>query len=451
MTTVTKQCPKKSTSTVANDPSWQRVLARDKTADGNLWYSVVTTGVYCRPSCPSRGVKPQNVLLHNTIEEARQTGFRPCRRCNPEGKSADAENAALVTRACRLIEEREEELSLETLAEMSDRSPSYFHRAFKAITGVTPKDFAEAHRANKVRQGLADGNKVTEAMYDAGFNSSGRFYEKSTGILGMTPSQYRAGAKTRRSNSPSDRPPLVPSWSLRARRALPPSCSAIIPMSWSGASRIVFRRLDWSARIATMKPWSPAWLGWSSNPASVSLCPSMCAEPPFSRGCGKPFRTFPLARRCVTPRSPDGSACQRRSVRSRAPARQIILLSPFRAIALCVMMGRCRTTLGMSNASGRCLIARRRARELRDRGGSRMLRSGNLGPASVHRELCGMTVSQDAFSPHDDPDKAVVISYMSQAVSEGLSEWEMLGNGKIWVRFTTGEIFLLAKSKITRL
>jgi len=80
-----------------------------------------------------------------------------------------------------------------------------------------------------------------------------------------------------------------------------------------------------------------------------------------------------------------------------------------------------------------------------------MLRSGNLGPASVHRELCGMTVSQDAFSPHDDPDKAVVISYMSQAVSEGLSEWEMLGNGKIWVRFTTGEIFLLAKSKITRL
>jgi AraC family transcriptional regulator of adaptative response/methylated-DNA-[protein]-cysteine methyltransferase len=98
-----------------------------------------------------------------------------------------------VAKACRIIEESEEEPSLEELAGAICRSPGYFHRVFKAATGLTPKDYALAHRARKVRQGLASGNTITEAIYDAGFNSSGRFYESSTDMLGMTPSQYRAG------------------------------------------------------------------------------------------------------------------------------------------------------------------------------------------------------------------------------------------------------------------
>jgi AraC family transcriptional regulator of adaptative response/methylated-DNA-[protein]-cysteine methyltransferase len=178
---------------VAEDPRWARILARDKSADGELWYSVATTGVYCRPSCPSRTANPRNVTLHATLDSARATGFRPCRRCNPDGPSLDCENAALVARACRLIEESEEEPSLEQLAEAVERSPSYFHRIFKATTGLTPKDYAAADRARKVREGLDAGSSVTEAIYDAGFNSSGRFYEKSNGMLGMTPSRYRAG------------------------------------------------------------------------------------------------------------------------------------------------------------------------------------------------------------------------------------------------------------------
>jgi AraC family transcriptional regulator of adaptative response/methylated-DNA-[protein]-cysteine methyltransferase len=165
----------------------------DKTADGHLWYSVSTTGVYCRPSCPSRTANPKNVQLHDTLESAKATGFRPCKRCNPDGPSIECENAGLVAKACRIIEESEEEPSLEDLAEAIGRSPGYFHRMFKAATGVTPKEYAVAHRAKRVRQGLASGNSVTEAIYDAGFNSSGRFYEKSTDMLGMTPSQYRAG------------------------------------------------------------------------------------------------------------------------------------------------------------------------------------------------------------------------------------------------------------------
>ena len=178
---------------VADDPRWARIVARDKTADGHLWYSVYTTGVYCRPSCPSRTANPKNVQLHDTLESAKATGFRPCKRCNPDGPSIEAENAALVAKACRIIEESEEEASLEMLADAVGRSPSYFHRVFKAATGVTPKDYAAAHRAAKVRQGLASGSSVTEAIYAAGFNSSGRFYEKSTDMLGMTPSQYRTG------------------------------------------------------------------------------------------------------------------------------------------------------------------------------------------------------------------------------------------------------------------
>jgi AraC family transcriptional regulator, regulatory protein of adaptative response / methylated-DNA-[protein]-cysteine methyltransferase len=183
----------KSTLSVADDPRWARIVARDKTADGQLWYSVSTTGVYCRPSCPSRLANPKNVQLHDSLESAKATGFRPCMRCNPEGLSAEAGNAVLVAKACRVIEESEEEPSLEELADVIGRSPSYFHRVFKATTGLTPKDYAAAHRAERVRHGLASGNTVTAAIYDAGFNSSGRFYEKSADMLGMTPSQYRAG------------------------------------------------------------------------------------------------------------------------------------------------------------------------------------------------------------------------------------------------------------------
>jgi len=180
-------------TTVADDPRWARIAARDKTADGHLWYSVATTGVYCRPSCSSRLANPKNVALHDTLESARATGFRPCKRCDPEGASIESGNAALVAKACRIIEDGEDEPALNDLADAVGLSASYFHRLFKATTGLTPKAYAASHRAQKVREGLASGNTVTGAIYDAGFKSSSRFYETSTGILGMTPSQYRAG------------------------------------------------------------------------------------------------------------------------------------------------------------------------------------------------------------------------------------------------------------------
>ena len=185
--------PKTATRFVADDPRWEQVVARDRAADGQFWYSVATTGIYCRPSCPSRAANPKNVQLHDTLEDAKATGFRPCKRCNPDGLSVNAENAALVAKACRLIESSEEEPALNDLASAVELSPSHFHSLFKAGTGLTPKGYAAAHRAAKVRERLKNGGSVTEAIYDAGFNSSGRFYEKSSNMLGMTPSHYRAG------------------------------------------------------------------------------------------------------------------------------------------------------------------------------------------------------------------------------------------------------------------
>src|SRR5580704_15770036 len=192
-TDMTTTLETKYAAPVADDHRWARIIARDRTADGLFWYSVMTTGVYCRPSCASRRANPTNVQLHDTLEAAKATGFRPCKRCNPDGISIAGENAGIVARACRLIEESEEMPALNDLAEAVGRSSSHFHRLFKATTGLTPKAYAAAHRAARVREGLEAGHSVTAAIYGAGFNSSGRFYENASSILGMTPTQYRSG------------------------------------------------------------------------------------------------------------------------------------------------------------------------------------------------------------------------------------------------------------------
>src|SRR5246500_403590 len=137
MTSTFANTEKSTLPSVAEDPRWARIVTRDKTADGHMWYSVFTTGRYCKPSCPSRTANHTNVQLHDHLESAKATGFRPCRRYNPDGPSIECENAALVAKACRIIEESEEEPSLEKLAEAVGRSPGYFHRIFKAATGVT--------------------------------------------------------------------------------------------------------------------------------------------------------------------------------------------------------------------------------------------------------------------------------------------------------------------------
>jgi AraC family transcriptional regulator of adaptative response/methylated-DNA-[protein]-cysteine methyltransferase len=192
MSALIRERSKEAIATEQN-PRWAHVLTRDRLMDDQFYYSVATTGIYCRPSCPSRTANPKNVHFHDSIADAEAAGFRACKRCKPEQPSADVQNAEVVARICRLIEQAEEIPPLHELAKAAGLSPGYFHRVFKAITGVTPKDYATAHRAGKVREELGRSDTVTEAIYDAGFNSSGRFYEKSDEMLGMTPTDYRAG------------------------------------------------------------------------------------------------------------------------------------------------------------------------------------------------------------------------------------------------------------------
>jgi AraC family transcriptional regulator of adaptative response/methylated-DNA-[protein]-cysteine methyltransferase len=178
---------------VATDPRWARIVARDKTADGAFWYSVSTTGIYCRPSCPSRAARPEHVTIHPSLAAARASGARPCRRCNPDGSSVDADNLVLIERSCRTIEQADGRISLAALADAVELSPGHFHRLFKAVTGLTPRGYAVAHRARLVRDGLAGGDSVTCAIQAAGYGSSSRFYAESMAVLGMTPARYRAG------------------------------------------------------------------------------------------------------------------------------------------------------------------------------------------------------------------------------------------------------------------
>jgi len=182
-------------STQDDETRWRMVMARDHAGDGQFFYSVKTTGVYCRPSCAARLARRENVGFHASQEDAERAGFRPCKRCKPDQQSLAEEHRGKIVAACRLIETADVVPHLGELAEWVGLSRYHFHRVFKAVTGVTPKAYADAHRANKVRDQLKHSASVTEAIYDAGYNSNGRFYAKSTEVLGMTPTNYRAGGK----------------------------------------------------------------------------------------------------------------------------------------------------------------------------------------------------------------------------------------------------------------
>lgn len=186
-------------TTTERDPRWASVVARDPRADGTFYYSVATTGVYCRPSCAARLAKPKNVAFHATPADAERAGFRPCRRCKPTEPPLAQVHARLISQICRVLEAADAPPPLAALAARVGLSPYHFHRVFKTITGVTPRAYAASVRARRVQTELSKrGATVTEAVYGAGFNSAGRFYDPSNSRLGMTPSAYRLGGAKQR-------------------------------------------------------------------------------------------------------------------------------------------------------------------------------------------------------------------------------------------------------------
>jgi AraC family transcriptional regulator of adaptative response/methylated-DNA-[protein]-cysteine methyltransferase len=176
-----------------DEERWQAVKRRDPAFDGRFLFAVRTTGIYCRPSCASRPAKRENVSFFSTAAEAEKAGYRACKRCRPDKLGAPDPQVQAVKRACERIEAAEEAPKLADLAATVGLSPYHFHRVFKTITGVTPKAYAAETRARRAADKLRTAETITEAIYDAGFNSSSRFYENTDARLGMTPGAVRRG------------------------------------------------------------------------------------------------------------------------------------------------------------------------------------------------------------------------------------------------------------------
>ena len=182
---------------VANEQDyWQAVLAKDASFDGIFVYAVRSTGIYCRPSCPARRPRREQVLFFSLPEAAQQEGFRPCQRCNPQNATTWNPHAELVQRVCDYIERHlESPLTLDTLSKEVSMSPHHLQRVFKRIMGISPRQYTEARRLNSLKAQLKEGQTVTAALYETGYGSSSRLYEQTSVRLGMTPATYRRGGK----------------------------------------------------------------------------------------------------------------------------------------------------------------------------------------------------------------------------------------------------------------
>jgi len=178
----------------ADDPRWSAVVARDAARDGEFVFAVSSTGVYCRPSCAARRPRRENVQFFLRPEQAEQAGYRACLRCRPKSFSGNAESDS-VKAICRFIEQHlDEPLTLDRLVKEFHQSPFHLQRRFKAVLGITPREYADSCRLRLLKRNLQAGDSVTRAMYDAGYGSSSRLYEKTASQLGMTPDKYRRGA-----------------------------------------------------------------------------------------------------------------------------------------------------------------------------------------------------------------------------------------------------------------
>ncbi|MGB2886745.1 MAG: bifunctional DNA-binding transcriptional regulator/O6-methylguanine-DNA methyltransferase Ada [Candidatus Acidiferrales bacterium] len=181
---------------------WRAVLARDPSADNLFVFAVRSTGIYCRPSCPSRRPHRGQVVFFRVPEMAEREGFRPCRRCRPQDAIRRDPQAEAVARICRQIEasvaahadeQTNDSLKLASLGASANLSPHQLERAFRRVLGITPRQYADAHRMRRLKARLKKGDDVTTALYDAGFGSSSRLYERAPAHLGMTPATYRRG------------------------------------------------------------------------------------------------------------------------------------------------------------------------------------------------------------------------------------------------------------------
>src|SRR5271168_2155292 len=193
LTEATEMAPNQSGESESQGMRWQAVQTRDASQDGSFVFAVSSTGVYCRPSCPSRRPRRDNVAFFRRPDEAEKAGYRACLRCKPESAGhGPAEEARAI---CRYIEQHlDEPLTLARLGTEFHQSPFHLQRTFKSVLGITPRAYADSCRMNQLKGNLRAGHSVTRSMYDAGYSSSSRLYERTASQLGMTPDKYRRGA-----------------------------------------------------------------------------------------------------------------------------------------------------------------------------------------------------------------------------------------------------------------
>jgi len=178
-----------------DEARWQAVRERDVDASGVFVYAVATTGIYCRPGCASRRPKRENVRFFDDWRAAEAAGFRPCKRCQPRDENPTSPYLQAIIDACRRVAESEREPTLAELAAGAGLSASQFARVFKAQMGVTPKQYAMSHRAERLREALTETERVTDAVYEAGYESGSRAYDPAAQGLGMTPGAWKAGGE----------------------------------------------------------------------------------------------------------------------------------------------------------------------------------------------------------------------------------------------------------------
>ncbi len=363
--------------TMIEDRYWQAVLEHDTGANGAFVYAVRSTGIYCRPSCPSRRPKREEVQFYaqpEAAEKAEQAGFRPCKRCQPR-LSQQGQNdpqVTLVQRACRYIEEHLEDApNLAELGAQVNLSPFHLQRVFKRVMGITPRQYAEAYRLGQLKEQLKEGESVTQAMYEVGFSSSSRLYERAPVQLGMTPTIYRRGGL-----GMSITYTIVDSALGRLLVAATEKgiCSVCIGSDDAPLEAALLREYP-KAEIrretgdgvggedglqGSCTPGSRPW--WSISTASnlTSTCPSMCRPRPSSGASGKNCRPSPTARLAPTARSPRLSASPRLPAPWLAPAPPTRSPSSSPAIASCVKTGISAAIAGGLNASSNCWSRRHR-------------------------------------------------------------------------------------------
>ena len=334
---------------------WNAVVARDRAAAGTFVYAVRSTGVYCRPGCASRRPRRDRVDFFDTPADAERAGFRPCRRCRPREAAASDPWIERIRRACVYLANVEGHLPLASLARRLGGSPYHLQRNFKRIVGITPRQYAEACRQQRVRRGLRGRKSITDATLDAGFGSSSRLYERAVPKLGMTPSIYRDGAVGVRITFTT-----VDSAVGRLLIAATPRGVCLVSMGRSDAELQTCSRAGVSERRDHARSRGAGGLDAPGAESSwpdarrASIFPSISRRPPFSGRSGRPWPRFRTARRGATAmwRRRSGGLALLAQSRARAPR------IPWRWRSLATVSYRLREVSaaigGGRRASGRC-------------------------------------------------------------------------------------------------